>query len=332
MHKRFVQGSLIALAGVTAMVGALVPTVAGGSSNDDPNGVAAAVGGATAVPSRQVNHGPGQSVAADTSAAAPSAAQVNQAEQESRGRPAAGPVRGSNVVATIPAQAESGPSSTSTAQPTGLSIFRDTVIPASGISGGYANMSFRTGEPSTDGNGKNIFQTGNWYATYSKDGGVTWTALNPFSIFGSGFCCDQVVIYDSARDRWFWVLQYGDHLTVANSAGGDMANWCSYTFKPTDIGATGSYDYNDLALGTRFLYLSSNPGGGSAVLRFPMSEMITCSGFSYNFLYRNTEFTYKVATGGGDTALIASNNLDQGTGTTLRIFSWPESSTSPTFV
>ena len=326
MRKRSTIG--IALAGAVVMFVGLLQTVAGGAGPDPSND--ASVGPGTVVQTNQANQGPGRMVNGASNTAAPSAADISQAEEAARGRPNPGPARGAGVVAADLAQGQTGPTSTSSAEPTGLSIFRNTTIPSSGLSGGYANVSFKTGEPSTDGNGKNIFQTGNWYATYSKDGGTTWTSLNPFTIFGSGFCCDQVVIYDSARDRWFWVLQYADHLTVANSAGGDMVNWCSYNFTPAAIGAKGSFDYNDLALGTRFLYLASNTDSGSSVLRLPMSEMVTCSGFSYNFILRSTEFTYKVATGAGDTALIASNNLDSGTGTTLRILSWPENTSAIT--
>jgi len=271
---------------------------------------------------------------------------VQQADQASANRPFPGPQRSPVPSEALP-QAASGAAAATpgssidtpdapAAEPVGLSIFRNTVIPATGISGGYANISPRAHEPSTDANGKNIFQTGNWYASYSKNNGATWTALNPFSIFGTGFCCDQVTIYDSARNRQFWVLQYNNRLVVANSAGTDLVNWCFYSFTPQNIGSAAGnvFDYNDLALGTRFLYLSSNifnSAGSfveSSVLRLPLSEMITCTGFNYNFIRRTTEFTYKVAAGGGDIARIASNNLDVGTGTTLRIFTWPENSTS----
>jgi hypothetical protein len=314
----------------TALAQPITNAVAG-SEKADPNAAVATVQAGTAQAS------PAGLVNASDHATSPTAAQIGAAEAAAAKRPFAGPRK-----AAVPAAALPQPESSATrvasdpspaAEPTGLSVFRNTQIPSSGLSGGYANVSPTTGEPSTDINGKNVFQTGNWYATYSKDGGGTWTSLNPFTIFGSGFCCDQVAIYDSARDRWFWLLQYGDHLTVANSAGGSLTSWCSYTFNPQAIGAPSGavYDYNDIALGTRFLYVTSNIFGStnsSAVLRLPLSEMITCSGFSYNFIRRSTEFTYKAATGSGDTALIASNTLDSGTGTTLRIFSWPESSTS----
>ena len=50
------------------------------------------------------------------------------------------------------------------------------------------------GEPSSDNAGADIFQSGNWYATRSTDRGATWTFVNPFTMFGAGFCCDQVVV------------------------------------------------------------------------------------------------------------------------------------------
>jgi hypothetical protein len=326
--RRWLPLGTIVLA--TALAQPISNAVAG-SEQADPNAAVATVkaGTATAAPAGLTN--------ADAHTGNPTAAQMRSAEAAAAARPFAGPRPAAVAAAPLAQGPSSGASVDPQAEPVGLSIFRNTTIPSSGLSGGYANISPTTGEPSTDVNGKNVFQTGNWYATYSKNGGSTWTALNPFTIFGSGFCCDQITIYDSARDRWFWVLQYGDHLTIANSAGGSLTSWCSYNFTPQSIGApTGAvYDYNDLALGTRFLYLTSNiftssgtVSDSSAVLRLPLSEMITCSNISYNFIRRTTEFTYKAATGSGDTALIASNNLDSGTGTTLRIFKWPESSTS----
>src|SRR5438874_2227380 len=90
------------------------------------------------------------------------------------------------LLTTIQASTPSAPNAYDT-----FTIFRDSTIPASGIAGGYGYASY-TMEPSTAGNGKYIFQTGNWYASRSYDNGSTWSYLNPFSMFGSGYCCDQV--------------------------------------------------------------------------------------------------------------------------------------------
>ncbi len=79
--------------------------------------------------------------------------------------------------------------------------FRNTVLP---------NVPAKSpvNEPSTSGAGKVVFATGNWYAGYSLNQGATWTYLNPFTIFGGGFCCDQVTTYDASHDRIYWLGQY----------------------------------------------------------------------------------------------------------------------------
>src|SRR5437879_6907732 len=82
--------------------------------------------------------------------------------------------------------------------PNSFSIYRDSVIPASAIAGGYGFSSY-TMEPSSGINGRYAFQTGNWYASRFDQnlnaGAGGWTFLNPFTLFGSGFCCDQVTTY-----------------------------------------------------------------------------------------------------------------------------------------
>lgn len=81
--------------------------------------------------------------------------------------------------------------------------------------------------------GQNIFATANYHAEFSKDNGKTWQGLDPFTIFGEGFCCDQATVYDAAHDRQHWALQYlpslvtpgvTDHLILASSAGRDFIN------------------------------------------------------------------------------------------------------------
>jgi hypothetical protein len=224
-----------------------------------------------------------------------------------------------------------------TAQAT--TILRNSTIPTSGISGGASNSSF-VQEPSTDANGSNIFQTGNWYATRSTNNGASWTALNPFTIFGSGFCCDQVTQYDPATGRQFWLLQYSDHLVLANaSAAGANAftNWCWYNITPAWYGqlATTALDYNDMTIGNNFVYISTNlfpSGGGSAsgLIRLPSAAMASCVGFNFNFLARADNFTFKLTPGSTDTLYFGSN-WGQANGSSFRLFAWAESSTSYSF-
>src|SRR5262249_39478638 len=93
------------------------------------------------------------------------------------------------------------------------------------------------GEPSSDNAGANIFQSGNCYAPRSTDRGPTWTFVVPFTMFGNGFCCDQVVVYDPGRDFCFWLLQYDNRLVLANSR--NLVNWCFYNWTSPSFGFTG---------------------------------------------------------------------------------------------
>ena len=118
--------------------------------------------------------------------------------------------------------------------PSQFAIYRDTALPASALDGGFANAS-ATMEPSTGISGKNEFQTGNWYATYSYNANAaspSWKFLNPYTIFGSGFCCDQVTLYDAEWDRQFWLLQMSGTLLLANAASTNLASWCYYNIEP----------------------------------------------------------------------------------------------------
>lgn len=216
------------------------------------------------------------------------------------------------------------------------SVLRDSTIPASGISGGSTYASY-TQEPSTDANGSNIFQTGNWYATRSTDGGSTWSYLDPFTMFGSGFCCDQVTQYDPATGRQFWLLQYSDHLVLANASAsgtGAFTGWCYWNITPGWFGlASGTaLDYNDMTIGNSNVYVSTNyfpsgGGSGSGLLRLPKVAMGNCQGFNYNYVTRTDSFTFKLVPGSTDT-LYWGSNWGQTNGSSFRVYAWPESSGS----
>ncbi|MCU1350997.1 MAG: hypothetical protein JWM05_206 [Acidimicrobiales bacterium] len=212
-----------------------------------------------------------------------------------------------------------------------LQTFRNSAPPTAGT----ASV---VDEPSTDQSGKNVFQTGNWHASYSHDNGATFTSLNPFAIFGSGFCCDQVAKYDARRDTMYWLLQYGDHTTIANSPSGSLTSWCSYNLTASVFGFPANYevDYNDLAVGTNYLYWTVNIFSPSAfvattLVRLPLDSMSACTAASLSYTNRTDLFTLKVADGSTDVAWAASSlPLPSGAGTSMRVISWPESSATVT--
>ena len=101
-------------------------------------------------------------------------------------------------------------------------------------------------EPTGAASGRNIFVTGNWFATQSTDGGTNWSVVNPFTRFPSaagGFCCDQVVLYEPTRDIWIWILQYvesgGSNIfRVAISRGSSFGSWYYWDFSPRALNST----------------------------------------------------------------------------------------------
>jgi hypothetical protein len=214
-----------------------------------------------------------------------------------------------------------------------ITIVRDTVIPPSGISGGYGSISGGAHEPSTGVHGNTIFQTGNWYATASFDNGASFTPLDPFSIFGPGFCCDQVTLYQNVLDRQFWLLQYSDHLTLVSSAGSDLLNWCGYSFSPGFFGfpAGTNLDYNDVALSNNYIYFTTNvfePAQmDSMIVRMSLAELIACGSAGATFLALPTGvggFTWKPVQGATDTQFWGTNWGPGPLGTSFRVYSWPE--------
>jgi len=207
--------------------------------------------------------------------------------------------------------------------------------PVASFSGGSGYSSF-TNEPSVAQSGQRVFLTGNWYAGKSTAyGGGSWTFLDPFSLFGNGFCCDQVALYDKAHDRVYWVLQFSDHLVVANSPSSDLTSWCYYNFYAGTIGqaSTTELDFNDGMIGTRDLYLTTNvfptSGFGSEVVRIPLEQMATCGGIGFNYYSQLDSFTWRLVQGSNDRAYWGSDWDPTGSrpnGSSFRLFWWDESS------
>lgn len=127
-----------------------------------------------------------------------------------------------------------------------------------------------TSEPSGASNGKGVvFLTANWLAAFSKDGGNTFKQLDPTTIFPNdavGFCCDQIVQYVPGIDRFVWLLQgNGYRLAMASPADIVSSNGTSWTYwnlTPNVFGGCGSFDYPDMSVGDKSIYMSWDAGGG----------------------------------------------------------------------
>ncbi len=217
--------------------------------------------------------------------------------------------------------------SSANALPADFVVMRNKKLPAGGAFSGVS-------EPSTAGTGKNIFQTGNWFATYSHNNGGIWTYLNPFTIFGSGFCCDQVTVFDSTHQRVFWLMQFGDHIVLANSSVTDLAGWCFYNIGPANysLPAGDSFDYNHMGISTNNVFWSTdiyNSGGGfveSMVSRFPIDPMVNCAGFGFGFIPDSNTFAPSFVQGVGDVMYWGSDWTNLGLGNGFRVYRWEDAS------
>ena len=126
-----------------------------------------------------------------------------------------------------------------------------------------------TAEPSGASGGGVVFVSSNWFAAYSTDGGVTFTQLDPTTIFPAdavGFCCDQIVQYVPSIDRFIWLLQ-GNGNRIASASPADIINshgtaWTYWNLTPDIFGQSGNgFDYPDLSVGDNNLYMSWNVSG-----------------------------------------------------------------------
>jgi hypothetical protein len=123
-----------------------------------------------------------------------------------------------------------------------------------------------TAEPSGAATGGGVvFVSANWFASYSTDGGRTFTQLNPTTIFPNdvvGFCCDQIVQYVPSIDRFVWLLQ-GNGYRLATASPTDIINsrgtaWTYWNLTPQVFRepTSTSFDYPDLSVGNNALYIS----------------------------------------------------------------------------
>jgi hypothetical protein len=138
------------------------------------------------------------------------------------------------------------------------------------------------------------FLTGNTWAAFSTNRGVSFTALDPTTVFPSrptadhgGLCCDQVVQYDAQYDLFVWLMQFNRAPTGENmlriavatpqeiiSSGG--RSWTFWDLRSRATFGFGSdwLDYPDLATGSNSLYISADlVGRGLVVMRVQLAQL-----------------------------------------------------------
>ncbi len=195
-----------------------------------------------------------------------------------------------------------------------------------------------------------VMLSGNRYAAYSTDGGATFKTINPTAIFpdtlAGGFCCDQVIYYVPAIERFIWLLQYkrgnngvannalGNAYRIATASPEDIINsnctaWTYWDLTSATYGlGTNWMDYPDLSVGDNFLYLSCDVvGNGLQVTRIPLNELRDRLTINFNFTTSTDSskaYGAHICQNTGNEVFWAGH-VDNGT---LQIFRWPESSNS----
>jgi hypothetical protein len=179
-----------------------------------------------------------------------------------------------------------------------------------------------------------VFSSANWLAAYSTNGGTSFNQLNPTAIFPAdavGYCCDQIVQYAPTIDRFIWLLQgNGVRIAVATpsavqTSGGTA--WTYWNLTPDLFGAT-SFDYPDLSIGDKYLYMSWNAGAkvsGHMVARTSLAGLQ--AGGTITIEFTNPAdgpmawFAHLVQNTGNEIFWAGHNNTSN-----MRIFSWAENS------
>ena len=205
------------------------------------------------------------------------------------------------------------------------------------------------GEPSVATRNLIVFMTGNWYAAISVDGGATFQWVDPFHTFpdppGSGFCCDQVVLYMPGLDAFVWLLQYtgqpnGENrqrLAFARTADVIHGTWKFFDITSQNLGLAGIWlDFPDLALGSNMLYVTTNAFRGnnweaSVAVRLPLRDL-------QRFLDGTGQPTAQFALSRDNASFrVAQHCLTRGvwathqTTSSIRVFTWPETAPQPSF-
>ena len=218
-------------------------------------------------------------------------------------------------------------------------LFTNTALTGPGAKDTAANV----GEPSAAANNNVVFYTGNWYAAMSSDQGKTFQYIDPASSFAasdppnSHFCCDQIVNYIASIDTFVWLLQYGpdtgdniQRLAFATSSDVVAGRWSLYDLTTASLGVPGAFlDFPDLAIGTNFLYVTTNVfqangQAGSAAVRIPITSIASGHPTMEPFVSMDYQ-SFRVAQNTGAPAYFAAHKDTS----TLAVFAWDESAPQP---
>lgn len=201
------------------------------------------------------------------------------------------------------------------------------------------------GEPSLAWSNRDVYVTGNWFASRSTDDGATWTHVDLFTTLPPAAhdslpCCDNVVLHDAARGIWIWVLQYVQanntnvfRLAVSRDADFSAGGWYWWDVTPGGLDGGWSqlwFDYPDAALTDENLFVTFNVFNTSdqwqraVVMRFPLDTLASADPLGFTWWSTTENGSLRLTQGAGSTMYWADNL----TTSTLRLFSWPDGQNS----
>ncbi len=205
-------------------------------------------------------------------------------------------------------------------------IFRTRTINPGNILGNFRS---NVAEVSQDQVGAFVFATGNWWAARSSNGGIAWTALDPFTgpfPAHSPFCCDQLINYDPARNVWLWERMgvggtdpggnFENVFVISVGSDAFASTSCHYVIEPTDTNAGWTdqwWDYSHTQLTEDFYYMSWNMFDEfdvwtrSVMLQIPLDELASCSVINYSYIQNTGWFTFVPVSGSDSRMYFASN-------------------------
>jgi hypothetical protein len=232
-----------------------------------------------------------------------------------------------------------------------VAVFTRTELPDPGAGNGDPL------DPSVATAGKVVIVTGNLYYAFSKDAGKTFKYLNPVTDIyktdnpDGGACCDQVVHYDAATNRFYWLLQYWctvqtdckkrpgtNRIRIAEASPERLAStggrgWTYYDFLSTDFEPAGNWiDFPDMAVGQSFLYVTINcpscstktTSGAAIWMRLRKDQLAAGGSLDWPFIATNGDYIYKPVQNTRRTGYVVRRS---GTAE-LEVKRWPDSATS----
>ena len=235
---------------------------------------------------------------------------------------------------------------------TELLIKRDTLL--NGAPAGYTSA---VADPSVGSNGQAIFETFNWYAARSTDNGANWSYIDPETnfpatgAFAGGFCCNQRVTQDPARDLIIWSLQYlktdstatgtnGIRIAVAHGPADIASNtWQVHDFTPASFGsayAQGHWlDFPGLAVSSNYLYFSYNifttttdAWAATVIGRVPLDNLASNTPYTLVTFVTTSPLHFTLSPVSGATTRMFFGAVS--TSNSITVVEWPEASTTPT--